>query len=80
MSKVDESNLLLEIDYENDEKGWEKNIEENENDADEMFYGVRDSFDRLAVDLGGDFVMGCTAEYIKKFLNYRIGNIYLRIL
>ena len=34
-----------------------------------MFYGVRDSFDRLAVDLGGDFVMGCTAEYIKKFLN-----------
>ena len=62
-------NLLLEIDYENDEKGWEKNIEENENDADEMFYGVRDSFDRLAVDLGGDFVMGCTAEYIKKFLN-----------
>ena len=62
-------NLLLEIDFENDEKGWEKNIEENENDADEMFYGVRDSFDRLAVDLGGDFVMGCTAEYIKKFLN-----------
>ena len=62
-------NLLLEVDYENDEKGWEKNIEENETDADEMFYGVRDSFDRLSVDLGGEFIMGSTAEFIKKFLN-----------
>jgi hypothetical protein len=34
-----------------------------------MFYAVRDSFDRLAVDLGGDFFMACTADYIKKFMN-----------
>ena len=33
-----------------------------------MFYAVRDSFDRLALDLGGDFFMGATAEYIKKYL------------
>ena len=61
-------NLILEVDNENDEKAWEKNIEENEVDSDEMFYAVRDSFDRLALDLGGEFFMGATAEYIKKFL------------
>ena len=61
-------NLILEVDNENDEKAWEKNIEENELDSDEMFYAVRDSFDRLALDLGGDFFMGATAEYIKKYL------------
>ena len=43
-------NLILEVDNENDEKAWEKNIEENELDSDEMFYAVRDSFDRLALD------------------------------
>ena len=61
--------LILEIDYENDEKKWEKNIEENEADADEMFYAVRDSFDRLAIDLGGEYFMGVTADYIKKYLS-----------
>ena len=60
--------LILEIDYENDEKGWEKNLEENEQDADEMFYAVRDSFDRLALDLGEDYTMSVTAEFIKKYL------------
>ena len=60
--------LILEIDYENDEKGWEKNLEENEQDADEMFYAVRDSFDRLALDLGEDYTMKVTAEFIKKYL------------
>ena len=34
-----------------------------------MFYGVRDSFDRLAVDLGGNFLMGATAGFIKNYLN-----------
>ena len=62
-------NLMLEIDNENDDMKWEKNYEENEEDRDEMFYAVRDSFDRLAVDLGGDFFMACTADYIKKFMN-----------
>ena len=62
-------NLLLEVDNENDEKKWEKNIEENEAEFDEMFYAVRDSFDRLALDLGGDYFMGVTAENIKKFLS-----------
>ena len=61
--------LILEIDFENDEKEWEKNLEENETDADEMFYAVRDSFDRLATDLGGDYFMGVTADYIKKYLS-----------
>ena len=60
--------LILEIDYENDEKGWEKNLEENEQDADEMFYAVRDSFDRLSLDLGEDYTMKVTAEFIKKYL------------
>ena len=62
-------NLMLEVDNENDEKKWEKNIEENEAEFDEMFYAVRDSFDRLALDLGGDYFMGATAEYIKKYLS-----------
>ena len=61
-------NLMLEVDSENDEKKWEKNIEEDESDFDEMFYAVRDSFERLSLDLGGDFFMGVTAEFIKKFL------------
>ena len=62
-------NLMLEIDYENDDAKWEKNIEENEEDRDEMFYAVRDSFDRLATDLGGDYFMSATSDYIKKFMN-----------
>ena len=62
-------NLMLEIDNENDDSKWEKNIEENEEDRDEMFYAVRDSFDRLATDLGGDYFMSATADYIKKFMN-----------
>ena len=62
-------NLMLEVDNENDEKKWEKNIEENEAEFDEMFYAVRDSFDRLALDLGGDYFMGVTAELIKKYLS-----------
>ena len=62
-------NLMLEIDNENDETKWEKNYEENEEDRDEMFYAVRDSFDRLAIDLGGEFFMSATADYIKKFMN-----------
>ena len=62
-------NLMLEVDNENDEKKWEKNIEENEAEFDEMFYAVRDSFDRLALDLGGDYFMGVTSELIKKYLS-----------
>ena len=62
-------NLMLEVDNEKDEKKWEKNIEENEAEFDEMFYAVRDSFDRLALDLGGDYFMGATADYIKKYLS-----------
>ncbi len=62
-------NLMLEIDYENDEAKWENNIEENEEDRDEMFYAVRDSFERLATDLGGDYFMSATSDYIKKFMN-----------
>ena len=62
-------NLMLEIDNENDETKWEKNFEENEEDRDEMFYAVRDAFDRLAIDLGGDYFMSATADYIKKFMN-----------
>ena len=61
--------LILEVDFENDEKEWENNLEENEADADEMFYAVRDSFDRLAMDLGGDYFMGVTADFIKKYLS-----------
>ena len=60
--------LMLEVDNENDEKKWENNTEENEADFDEMFYAVRDSFDRLSLDLGGDYFMSATAEYIKKYL------------
>jgi hypothetical protein len=60
--------LMLEVDNENDEKKWEKNMEEDEAESDEMFYAVRDSFDRLSLDLGGDYFMGATAEYIKKYL------------
>ena len=41
----------------------------NEEDRDEMFYAVRDSFERLATDLGGDYFMSATADYIKKFMN-----------
>ena len=62
-------NLMLEIDNENDDAKWEKNLEEDEEDRDEMFYAVRDSFDRLATDLGGDYFMSVTADYIKKFMN-----------
>jgi len=61
--------LMLEIDSENDEAKWEKNLEENEEEQDEMFYAVQDSFDRLAIDLGGDYFMSVTADYIKKFMN-----------
>ena len=61
--------LMLEVDYENDDKSWEKNVEENETDSDEMFYAVRDSFDRLSSDLGGNYFMGATAGFIKKFLS-----------
>ena len=61
--------LMLEIDYENDEAKWENNIEENEEDRDEMFYAVRDSFERLSTDLGGDYFMSATSDYIKKFMN-----------
>ena len=62
-------NLMLEIDNENDDAKWEKNYEENEENRDEMFYAVRDSFDRLSLDLGGDFFMSATSDYIKKFMN-----------
>ena len=62
-------NLMLEIDNENDDAKWEKDIEENEEEKDEMFYGVKDSFDRLAVDLGGDYFMSVTADYLKKYMN-----------
>ena len=62
-------NLMLEIDNENDEQKWEKSAEENEADRDEMFYAVRDSFERLALDLGGDYFMSATADYIKKFMS-----------
>ena len=62
-------NLMLEIDNENDDAKWEKEIEENDEDRDEMFYAVRDSFERLSTDLGGDYFMSVTADYIKKFMN-----------
>ena len=62
-------NLMLEIDNENDDAKWEKNIEETEEDRDEMFYAVRDSFERLSTDLGGDYFMSATSDYIKKFMN-----------
>mgnify|MGYP004445146239 FL=1 len=35
-------NLMLEVDDENDLKSWEKKVEEDETDAEEMIYGVRD--------------------------------------
>ena len=60
---------MLEIDNENDDAKWEKNIEETEEDRDEMFYAVRDSFERLSTDLGGDYFMSATSDYIKKFMN-----------
>ena len=59
----------MEIDNENDDAKWEKEIEENDEDRDEMFYAVRDSFERLSTDLGGDYFMSVTADYIKKFMN-----------
>ena len=62
-------NLMLEIDNETNDKKWEKNIEEDEQDFDDMFYAVRDSFDRLAMSLGGDFFMGVVSGYIKKGLD-----------
>jgi hypothetical protein len=54
--------LMLEVDNENDEKKWEKNMEEDEVESDEMFYAVRDSFDRLSLDLGGDFFYGSNSR------------------
>ena len=62
-------NLMLEVDNENDDAKWEKSMEEDEEERDEMFYAVRDSFDRLALDLGGDYFMSVTADYIKKYMN-----------
>ena len=61
--------LLLEVDNENDINTWEKHVDEDENDADEMFYAVRDGFERLALDLGDDYFTSATADYLKKFLS-----------
>ena len=60
--------LLLEIDNENNIQNWEKMIDEDESDREEMFYIVKSGIERLSIDLGGKFFMETTVKYIQKFL------------
>jgi len=61
--------LLCEVDNIDNENEWEKQKEEDENDKEEMFYAIRDSFDRLSLDLDGKFFMEITKDYLFKYLN-----------
>ena len=61
--------LLCEVDNINEEDKWEKQKEEDENDKEEMFYAMRDSFDRLSIDLDGKYFMEITKDYLFKYLN-----------
>lgn len=60
--------LLLEVDHIDKVEEWEKQVEENEVDLDDIYYGVRDGFERLSLDLGGKFFSEATAGFIKKYL------------
>ena len=61
--------LMLEVDNVDNLQAWEKQVEEDEVDLKDMFYGVRDSFERLSIDLGGKYFMEATAGYIKKLIS-----------
>ena len=60
--------LLLELDNINSLDAWEKLKEEDENDMEYMFYSVRTGFERLSIDLGGEFFMKSSNNAIKAFL------------
>ena len=60
--------LLLEVDNIDNIPAWEKQVEEDEVDLDDIFYGVRDGFERLSIDLGGKFFMEATSGFINKYL------------
>lgn len=60
--------LLLEVDNIDNLDKWEKQVEQDETDLEDMYYAVRDSFERLSVDLGGKFFMEATAGFIQKFI------------
>ena len=61
--------LLLEIDNINSMEEWEKLKEEDENDMEYMFYSVKGGFERLSLDLGGEFFMKCVDNSIKVYLS-----------
>ena len=60
--------LLLELDNINTLETWEKLKEEDENDMEYMFYSVRTGFERLRIDLGGEYFMKISNNAIKTFL------------
>lgn len=60
--------LLLEIDNENSLPQWEKMVEEDESDLENMFYIIKSGFERLSLDLGGKFFMDTVVKYVQKFL------------
>ncbi|MCQ2815925.1 MAG: hypothetical protein MJ252_01545 [archaeon] len=60
--------LLLEVDNPTDIDKWEKQKEVDETDREEMFYAVRDTFDRLSNDLGDKYFMEATSPFIQRCL------------
>ena len=60
--------LLYEIDNKDNIEKWEKQKEEDEVDLDEMYYAVRDSFERLSIDLGDKFFMPAISQLLKNHL------------
>ena len=60
--------LLLELDNINTLNEWEQLKEEDENDMEYMFYSVKTGFERLAIDLGGEFFMKSVNSSIKACL------------
>ena len=60
--------LLYEIDNKDNIEKWEKQKEEDEVDLDDMYYAVRDSFERLSIDLGDKFFMQSISQLLKNHL------------
>lgn len=60
--------LIKEIDNENDINKWEKLLKEDENDLEDMFYNVKNGFERLSINLGGKYFMDIINKYIKNYL------------
>ena len=60
--------LLYEVDNKDNLEKWEKQKEEDETDLEEMYYAVRDSFERLSLDLGDKFFMSAISNLLKNHL------------